>query len=501
MRQPTWYGRKGLGSNRFVGRILEFWKLHSALFANDMAVITAQSAPGHAQVRAMGGMGKSLLAEEYALRFGAAFPGGIFVLKGTVDRDDQIDDFAAQLGLETRGLDAAKVHGHLERKLREQGRVYLWLVDDLPGALSEEERRRWTAPNAIGKTLITTRIRNHGATGGVIDLAELGSEEGYELLTKERHPEGEAEERAARELVVELGRHALAIDVAGGALFALRGQRSFEEFLDALRNPSSDALELAGQLGEELPNGHERSIAATLSSSIELLDDVGRDLLSLACVLAPETIPHDLVAQVFGALGMTTSLGAGVFLNRVVTLSLADRSERGYAVHSLITRTMRFRAERAPRTAWIRDIAIRALLEILPEVGDARSHARLNAHVAHARHLAKPLDQLEQTQLALWVATHDYERGAYAMASAHQRSVLEARRRLLGDEHPATLTARNNLAQTLKSMSTLPPSQPEAIWRRPFTLSAIWRAPALTRKSRWRVCAGCSATNIQTHSP
>ena len=34
-----------------------------------------------AQLSGMGGVGKSLLAEEYALRFGAAYPGGIFWLR------------------------------------------------------------------------------------------------------------------------------------------------------------------------------------------------------------------------------------------------------------------------------------------------------------------------------------------------------------------------------------------------------------------------------------
>ena len=43
------------------------------------------------------------------------------------------------------------------------------------------------------------------------------------------------------------------------------------------------------------------------------------------------------------------------------------------------------------------------------------------------------------------------------MAGARQQEeqVLEARRRLLGEEHPATLTARLNLAQTLYAQGDL----------------------------------------------
>ena len=38
------------------------------------------SGTGLVQVQGMGGIGKTLLAEEYALRFGSAYPGGVFWL-------------------------------------------------------------------------------------------------------------------------------------------------------------------------------------------------------------------------------------------------------------------------------------------------------------------------------------------------------------------------------------------------------------------------------------
>ena len=45
--------------------------------------------------------------------------------------------------------------------------------------------------------------------------------------------------------------------------------------------------------------------------------------------------------------------------------------------------------------------------------------------------------------------------GDLAGVRQHEEQVLEARRRLLGEEHPATLTARNNLAQTLYAQGDL----------------------------------------------
>jgi hypothetical protein len=78
---PAWHPAQRTGSSPFVGRLAEMWELHSALQASGTGLITgAMSAV--AQVRGLGGVGKSLLAEEYALRFGAAYPGGVFWLRG-----------------------------------------------------------------------------------------------------------------------------------------------------------------------------------------------------------------------------------------------------------------------------------------------------------------------------------------------------------------------------------------------------------------------------------
>jgi hypothetical protein len=224
-------------------------------------------------------------------------------------------------------------------------------------------RRRWFAPTPQGKTLITTRSREFGATGGVIDLSALGSGEAYELLTASRKPEGVEEELAARDLIAELGGHALALDVAGGALAELVGQRSFKEFLARIRAIDTDGLEAAAQLGEELPNGHERSIAMTLLTSIGLLDEPGFDFLRLAGVLAPGIIPYDLVDMVFEALGRTSLFGARVFLSRVLAHSLAEASNEGYLVHTLVARTIRLHDKRVDRKKQLRDLVIRALLK------------------------------------------------------------------------------------------------------------------------------------------
>jgi hypothetical protein len=159
----TWYGaRKGFGSNRFVGRLSYMWKIHSALTASGFPPIAdAKAASPVAQVHGMGGVGKSLLALEYALRYGAAFPGGIFWLSafgnddakegmGAEDREAertaQIRGIATLLDIRVQERSPEEIEGHLKRELEQRGAPFLWVVDDLPAGMDRETLERWLAP-------------------------------------------------------------------------------------------------------------------------------------------------------------------------------------------------------------------------------------------------------------------------------------------------------------------------------------------------------------------
>jgi hypothetical protein len=80
----------------------------------------------------MAGIGKSLLAEEYSLRFAAAYPGGVFWLRAfghddaseplapegrVAQRDAQLLGFARDLGLDTSDLPPDQLPGALAREL------------------------------------------------------------------------------------------------------------------------------------------------------------------------------------------------------------------------------------------------------------------------------------------------------------------------------------------------------------------------------------------------
>lgn len=464
---PRWVGMRGASSARFVGRLPKLWEVHSALHQADASVVTGTTGPALAQLRGLGGVGKSLLAEEYALRFGAAFPGGVFWLRagdeeGTTveqrekERRRQLRALAAERGIIPKGKGANAAKAALAKYIRDRGLPCLWVVDGVPASLDLLELRQWFEPHPLAKTLLTTRSQDYGALGGFVDLGGLDIEEGYELLTKQRKPVGRDEEEAARGLVEDLGGHALALDVTGAALHASIGLQSFAEYRAALADPTEDQLELAAELTDALPNGHEKSIAATLLRSIDRLGEEGRDVLRLASVLAAAPVPASLVVSVFTYADGLTEVAATrravkgrTSLDRLSLAEPVAEPEGARTVHPLVLRTVRFAEGESERRQALRLAAVQVLRDQLRAVLDLGGYRSLQAEVVHARELVRQPDEPPVVGLVNALAQHDLQTGAYQKAEALWRRGWEATKELLGPEHHTTRTVQNHLATTL----------------------------------------------------
>jgi len=478
LNPPVWYGRKGVGSNRFVGRIHYIWQIHSALHASDFPIITGASTSAVVQVHGMGGVGKSLLAEEYALRFAAAFPGGVFWLSAfgnddvkvgldaegrEAERSGQIRGIAAALGIPVQDRSPDEIEGRLKRELGSREKPFLWVMDDLPAGMAEDTLQRWLAPHPLGKTLITTRTHEYGSLGNMIRLDVLEPDEAYELLTSWRVPNGSEEENAAHKLLKDLGYHALAVDVAGAAIRASISPTPFIDFVNALANPTEDELEFAKDLIGILPMGHETSIASTFLRSIKEVGSEGLDFLRLASRLAVAPIPASLVMSVFREADGPDEISGNRLATRAIyraeELSLAERVEGDdatFLVHTLISRTIRFRDIMPDRSGELRDAAVSVLTDdFRKKAGDPRTHHALEPTVVHARELSSREEDIKTADLISWVALYDYVLGAYKFAEKLWRREWGTRHRILGSEHPDTLRSMGNLALTLQAQGDL----------------------------------------------
>jgi tetratricopeptide (TPR) repeat protein len=189
----------------------------------------------------------------------------------------------------------------------------------------------------------------------------------------------------------------------------------------------------------------------------------GQDFLRLASMLATAPIPASLVIFVFcEADGLSEASGkrsATRAIHSAEKLSLAERVEgddAAFLVHTLVSRTMRFRDREPKRSGELQDAAVRVLTDKFREnADDPRTHHELEPTIVHARELVGRDEEIETVDLTGWVARYDHVRGAYKSAENLCHLQWEIRSRILGDEHPDTLTSMNNLAETLSAQGDL----------------------------------------------
>jgi hypothetical protein len=463
--QPLHYGRQLVGSNHFVGRDDLLWKIHDALSESGAAMLTG-SMRSVVQLCGFGGVGKSVLAEEYALRFGASYPGGVFWLKAygndatdtpmsEKDRDGerarQLSEFASRLHIRTEGMQPSDIQGALARLLA-GGRRSLWIVDDVPYYPEGEAILKWLSPHADVPTLITTRDRTHSSLGELIAVDVLSPEESLALLETHRKV-ADTEREAARELLDALGHHALAVEITGSFLGDEQSV-SVGDFLAELRNPREDILELAAELADALPLGHSPRIVATLESTFNHLKEPARDLLCLASCLASAPIPKELIEAVFARLGATGSPS----IRRMKAAGETDRfalSRReptpadALSVHTLVARAARSHPGSRERLGKIRAAAVAALTDLLRGIFSLGSILRQSLVITHARVISAPLTTAEEAMLLVMVANTDLNRGDLETAQRLARRAYDYCRSELGEDSLETCHAKCGIAVVL----------------------------------------------------
>ncbi|MEU1276793.1 TIR domain-containing protein [Streptomyces sp. NPDC005805] len=237
------------GSVRFTGRLAEQWRVHTALHRH-RAPLVAQSGAGRAaQLRGMPGIGKSLLAQEYALHLGSAFPGGIFWFDlhhcAESGPADVMDAYAEQVGtvLSALRLDAptASLPGrlsHLAVALGERNAPCLWVVDGVPDGLPGNLLHLLRGPHLLTATLITTRSLRYASFAEPVDLPPLNDQDGFRLLTSRRAPQDELERAAASALVRDVDGHPGTLDV----LADLAADSDFGHLRNRLHAAGTDVL-------------------------------------------------------------------------------------------------------------------------------------------------------------------------------------------------------------------------------------------------------------------
>jgi tetratricopeptide (TPR) repeat protein len=456
LKQPRSFGFQPAGSNRFVGRAPELWAINDGLkrSANPMLSGVVRSI---VQIRGMGGIGKSLLAEEYALRFGAAFPGGIFWLNAfgrdsnksvqdrEADRMQQITEFAAYIPLPVEKKPFPEIWAMLAEELAKS--PCLWIVDDVPSGLTREQLSKWYSPHPSIPTLITIPDLSHDDLGVRVDLDALNRDEALDLLRAHKLKDGDAE--GAVSLVEALERHPLAIEIAASYLEFRNGSVSCADFVEQLRTPTRDQLEFAAKVK------HTAGLVTALSATMAQLSAPATDLLLLASALASAPIPAELIDAAFVRLDQCSAEAAQVM--RMEATAETDRfalsrfdpvRPEARRVHTLVSRAARLHAASPERVAQIRAAAVAALTDSLQAMTYAKLF-RLGLESTHARELSACPGNGEEAVLLVLVGCFDLARGDFDNAERLGHRALDFCTATVGADHIYANLAKGLLGQVL----------------------------------------------------
>lgn len=481
--RPTWFGAAaGDGSNRFYGRLREMWAIHSALWRADLPIISNDQSRPLIFLTGIGGSGKSLTAEVYGIRFGSAYPGGVFWLRAfgqdaqaglsaeerTALCAGQLIDFAQMQGIDTGNMSSAQVREALADELGRRA-PYLWVVDDLPAALEWNEVLPWLAPSSNGRTLITSRCEAFDWAGSQVKIEDMDQSSALSLLTHACKPATAPERDAANGLARDLGYHALALELAAVGVCS----RGFEGFRESLDSASRDVMDFAAELlqtrGQALPHREKAdlNLSKTLLLSVDALSETAKDFLRLAAQLAPVRITRQLVMQTLASAdGLDTAVAedtADLAMAAVAAQSLARVPEPGsLLVHTLVARAVRFRDGNSKRSARLRNTALGVLENMLGnDIFDVRHHAPLGDSIAHARALLGSTlanagkAEIAEARLLDALYIYDFARGDYTDARRIAETLIAYATRQLGAEHPHTLIFMSYLGQVQRAVGDL----------------------------------------------
>ncbi len=436
-------GVSNIGAGLFVGRGSELAALEEA-FARPGEVVV------HA-VHGLGGVGKSALAANWAARrhekvrwwitadTAAAIEAGMAALAralqpGLAGLPAELQSERAVAWLAGRAgwlliLDNVEDPAHIRP-----------LLDRLPG----------------GRVLITTRRAtgwHHDAT--TIRLGVLDPAEAVDLFTRILTLHGSRDTDGADAVCEELGHLALAVEQA--AAYCAETGTTPRDYLDMLaRWPAT--MFAAGTAGGDF----ERTIARIWHLTLNRLADtpLAGTLLRILAWYAPDAIPRDLLHGLTEPPQLATAIG------RLTAYSMiTDNHDGTLTIHRLLQALARTRdpddPHRTPEAVdHARDQAAALLAHAFPtDLDQPETWPRYRALLPHTDALTRnhtPDHDTPDTAHALGrAATYRMSQGLLAPAIHAFHRALTTLERVLGSDHPHTLTSRNNLAHAYQAAGDL----------------------------------------------
>ncbi len=447
----------------FVGREDELRTLAERIKTNRCVSVTA-----------VGGMGKSALAAEFARRYGPFFAGGVFWLN--MEHREGATNEIAQCG--------AALGFNPERQDEAAAQTLAAWRSPLPRLLifdncEDAALFKATAPTEGGcRVLVTKRNDRWLAALGVRDLPLLALPPAQSLaLLRQLAPRlpvdgnTDADLRALAQFVEHLP---LALHLLGCYLDTYAADLPPAQVLRELHalGPRADAL--SGQLdGQAIdtPTGHTPNLARTFLLNLGKLDAaqprdaLARALFARAACLAPGLpFPRSLLRLMLAEVASNDTATSKAFadaINRLLALGLMERAAENLRLHRLLALYAHSELhETAPAEL---DAALDAVEQALAREASRIIEAGLPAplrawqeHLSYVADAATARGSEPTGRLSNALGHHLWMIGSYPAARAAFERALKIFEQVLGVNHPNVATLVNNLGMVMKNMGDLP---------------------------------------------
>ncbi|EXK81073.1 hypothetical protein FOQG_14415 [Fusarium oxysporum f. sp. raphani 54005] len=417
-------------------------------------------------IQGLGGIGKTQIALEVAFRLRDADPSCSVFWVPAVDAttfENAYRDIGQRLGVAGLDDDKADVKTLVQAAIsREDTGRWLLIIDnaDDPELMFGSGALACHLPcSTNGSILFTTRTREVTNqldiyAAGIIEPTKMKREEAREML-QARLREDQVPDRASTDSLLDfLDDLPLAIRQASAYMF--KTGISTTRYLEYCLSSDATLVKLLSQEFEDRGRYDriKNPVATTWLISFKHISRDNRragEYLEFMCFLAERDIPISLLPPASDEIETEEAVGT------LEAYGFITRREEGESLdmHRLVRLAMWnwLREEGQARQRYC------GVVQRLDEVFPFPKHENREIwmrYMAHAQRVAESDEECEDEEAILGLLFNVAEalsiQGRYKGAAKLYRETLEAREKVLGKEHPSTLSSMNNLALMLNNM-------------------------------------------------
>ncbi|MGI2903942.1 tetratricopeptide repeat protein [Tolypothrix sp. VBCCA 56010] len=437
------------GVANFVGREQELTTLHKKLQQPGTVAISA--------IAGMGGIGKTELATQYALRYEKDYPGGICWLNAKSNLAAEIikivqlymQEVPQKLG--DRPLTLQEQVDWCWQNWQPAEKLVLVVLDDVTDENWESCQTLLPTTNRF-RVLLTTRLRNLDNVQE-IPLNVLPPDKALELLTLNGEKSVDAEK-----LCEWLGYLPLGLQLVRRYLLE-NPDLSLAEMLQRLQ---------AQRLEDEAINFSTRGVKAAFELSWQQLNPITQRVGAYLSLFAPDVISWKWVESATDLLNCTLDINEAKkqLYKRYLIERLPDK-QACYKIHPLIREFLKAKLAALENTDDLRRNFAAVFIKIAEEIPDTPTLEDIKSVQDAIPHLTEVAQNLtdavsDEDLISVFSGLGRFyeEQGLYAIAEPWYKQCVEVVRASLGEEHPDVATSLNNLAYLYYSQGRYSEAEP-----------------------------------------